>query len=764
MIDPVTTAPLATSFDTPTLRVPAASSVDATRNVSQISTLLNSLDEAAAQSGQSLAASRASVHENSLVQARLGIASGLYSALRAKHPATASHCLRVALGCSSWAAAMELDDQSRDELEVAALLHDVGKIGVPDKVLLNPGRLQPEEVSLLRRHAAFTIEILKSCGVPPSILEIVQYSRSWYGGRNGQVDAAEQASQNGVRLGEEIPIAARMLSIVDAFDSMTTDHVYRPARSRERALSELFEYAGSQFDPELVRRFNELFSQDQNLLTEKLARRWLHRLPTEGNLLPWSEVAEYESPASPGDSRSALFEKKLIDNMHDGVVFVDSQSLIVLWNTGVERLTGVSMNAACGRTFLPNLLDMRNSLGERIPNEECPVGHAISTGVQWLGRVTIMGRQGMPVAVDLHGIPVRASDGSTHGATVLLHDVSSETSLEEKCQALHAQVAKDPMTQVANRAEFDRMLNNFVAAHQESNLPCSLIMCDIDHFKSINDTFGHQMGDEAIITFASLLKSMCRSGDLVARYGGEEFAILCADCTNAAAARKAEEIRKSMADIKHSSLGNRSITVSFGVTVLQAGDTPETMLRRADRALLQAKDQGRNQVVQLGDGMMEEKPKKSWWPFQAWGGRSLVETTLITAVPIEVAIQKLRGFIADQNAKIVKTADAELHLEVTDRHTADTRRTTDRPTTFLIDLKLSQKHIDRANAHGFAAGNYVETRIEVVIRPRRDRDRRRDAVVDKARRLLGSLKSYLMAQEEVGRSPKTETQPAVAAS
>jgi diguanylate cyclase (GGDEF)-like protein len=337
----------------------------------------------------------------------------------------------------------------------------------------------------------------------------------------------------------------------------------------------------------------------------------------------------------------------------------------------------------------------------------------------------------------------------------LLHDVSSETSLEEKCQALHAQVAKDPMTQVANRAEFDRMLVNFIAAHQESNLPCSLIMCDIDHFKSINDTFGHQAGDEAIITVSSLFKSMCRSGDLVARYGGEEFAILCADCTNAAAARKAEEIRKAITNIKHSSLGNRSITVSFGVTVLQSGDTPETMLRRADRALLQAKDQGRNQVVQLGDGMMEDKPKKSWWPFQAWGGRALVEVTLVTAVPLEVAIQKLRGFIADQNAKIVKTDEAELHLEITDRHASD-RRAVDRPATFLIDLKLSQQHVERANTQGYAVGQYVETRIETVIRPRRDRDRRQDAAVEKARRLLGSLKSYLMAQEEGERAAKGE--------
>ncbi|MEX0613104.1 MAG: diguanylate cyclase, partial [Pirellulales bacterium] len=542
--------------------------------------------------------------------------------------------------------------------------------------------------------------------------------------------------------------------IVDAFDSMTTDHVYRPARSRERALAELFECAGSQFDPELVRSFEKLFSEDQNLLTEKLARRWLHRLPQDGSILPWKAVTEYERPEPPTDPTPSLFEKKLIDNMHDGVVFVDSQATILLWNTGVERLTGVSGAAACGRTLLPTLMDMCNNREQRIANEDCPVAHAISTGVQWLGRVSIMGRQGRHVAVDLHAIPVRSNDGAIHGATVLLHDVSSETSLEEKCQALHAQVAKDPMTQVANRAEFDRMLNNFVAAHQESNLPCSLIMCDLDHFKAINDTHGHQAGDEAIITFASLLKSMCRSGDLVARYGGEEFAILCADCTNAAAVRKAESIRETLADVKHSCLGNNSITASFGVTELQVGDTPETMLRRADRALLQAKDQGRNQVVQLGDGMMEEKVKRSWWPFRPWRGGALVEATLVTTVPIEVAVQKLRGFIADHAAKIIKTDDNELHMAITDGGADTNRRASDRVMTFLIQLKLSQRHTERANTQGFAAGTYVVTRIEVAIRPRRDRDRRRDAAMEKARRLLGSLKSYLMAREDEGRAPQ----------
>src|SRR4051812_23364821 len=625
--------------------VPASPAINSARQVTDISVLLNSLDEAAAESGQSVADKRATEHESKLVQARLGMASGLHAALRAKHPPTASHSLRVALGCSSWAANMEVAEETRDLLEVAALLHDIGKIGVPDKVLLKPGRLSEVEIAAMSRHAALTTEVLASCGAPQELIEIVHYSRAWY----------SSSGRRQERAGDDLPLASRMLSIVDAFDSMTTDQLYRPARSRERALAELFQCAGSQFDPVLVRQFQELFAQDQNLLTEKLARRWLHRLPKEGHAVPWN-VVEYERRETPSDPAPSLFEKKLIDNMHDGVVFVDSQSTILLWNTGVERLTGVSGAAACGRTMLPNLMDMCNGREQRIANDDCPVAHAIATGVQWLGRVSVMGRQGRHVAADLHAIPVRSNDGAIHGATVLLHDVSSETSLEEKCQALHAQVAKDPMTQVANRAEFDRMLNNFVAAHQESNLPCSLIMSDLDHFKAINDNHGHQAGDTAIITFASLLKSMCRSGDLVARYGGEEFAILCADCTNAAAARKAESIRKALSEVKQSSLSNQAITASFGVTELQTGDTPETMLRRADRALLQAKDQGRNQVVQLGDGMMEDKTKRKWWQFQSLrSGGALVEAVLISAVPVEVAGGKNFGFIAPQKSKIVKT-------------------------------------------------------------------------------------------------------------
>jgi diguanylate cyclase (GGDEF)-like protein len=143
---------------------------------------------------------------------------------------------------------------------------------------------------------------------------------------------------------------------------------------------------------------------------------------------------------------------------------------------------------------------------------------------------------------------------------------------------------------VANRAEFDRMQALFIEAHQQAGLPCSLIMIDIDHFKRINDHFGHQVGDEAIITVANLLKGMCRSGDLVARYGGEEFVVLCADCDLADAAGRAEQIRRKLSETPHAALGAKRITASFGVAQLQSGDTPESMLRRADLGLLTAKE------------------------------------------------------------------------------------------------------------------------------------------------------------------------------
>ncbi len=568
-------------------------------------------------------------YENRLVEVRLGIASGLFAALRHKHAPTAAHSLRVALGCSSWAFALGVEPQPRDELEVAALLHDVGKIGAPDRLLLKPGALDGEEVTLMDHYRLSGLDLLANCCPSSEIVDIIRHSAAWYDG----------SRPNYPRAGKEIPSGSRMLAIVDAFDSMTTDQVYRRAMSRERALHELFRHAGTQFDPDLIKSFSEL--RITVPLNREIVGHWLQSLDPQKSNRFWRKLDGLTAPPT-----ELLFQQKLLDNMHDAVVFVDRSLRILQWNRGAERLTGIASSSVVQHTWSPTLIGMRDDQKGPLGNEDCPIAYSINSGVQSLRRLVVANRHRRPVAVDVHTVPVVDQDGTTYGATMLIHDASPEASLEEQCQNLHERATKDPLTQIANRAEFDRTQQLFVDVHLERKLPCSLIMCDIDHFKSINDTFGHQAGDAVLTSFGHVLKSECRPGDLVARYGGEEFVMLCADCNNAAAARRAEQIRATVATLSHTCLSGRAVTVSFGVTEIQPGDTPDSMLRRADRALLEAKRLGRNTVVQLGDGIGDsiDMAFGELSPARSAAGDAVVEQVLVTDVPMNIAVEKLRGF------------------------------------------------------------------------------------------------------------------------
>ncbi len=332
-----------------------------------------------------------------------------------------------------------------------------------------------------------------------------------------------------------------------------------------------------------------------------------------------------------------------------------------------------------------------------------------------------------------------------------MHDASPETSLERRCQTLYEKAIKDPLTQLANRAEFDRVREPFVAAHTQRKLPCGMIICDIDHFKQINDTFGHPAGDEVIRNFAQLLKAACRHGDLVVRYGGEEFVMLLADCNMAAAVQRAEQIRKAFAEMRHPALDGKRVTVSFGVTENQPGDNSETMLRRADRALLAAKRRGRNNVVQLGAGAGSDdfEGRRRWWFWSMIApSASLVDTVLLTNVPMKVALEKVGGFAADHDAQITHTDEDSAHLTIVNDPSRTTRRKSDRPFAFVVELRFMEERVPSFNGSRLPAGNIARTRVEVTIRSKNGRERRRSNAPEMARRMLVSLRSYLMAFDE----------------
>jgi diguanylate cyclase (GGDEF)-like protein len=671
--------------------------------------------------------------DNQLVQVRLGMASSLFAALQCKHAATAGHSLRVALTCSAWAQQLGVKPAARDAIEVAALLHDVGVIGAPDSVLLKPGALDEEEMSLMNHARRAGIEILKHSCTSPDVLSIVENVSAWYDGR------IPDFSQKG----DELPLGSRMIALVEAYDSMTTDHVFRPARSQEFAIAELFHFAGTQFDPSLVKLFAEFHRIDTSALHREVAGRWLRTLDPDLVNSYW-ELNNVPSPPA-GEKNHSLFEMKLLENMYDAVVFFDAAGRIALWNRGAERLTGIAAASIAGHLWQPETLHLADEKGTPIHDTDCPVFAALQSGVQSLRRLTMVGRSGRPNSVDTHAIPVSSEDGVMLGAILLFHDATSETSLEQRCQALYDKSTKDPLTQVANRAEFDRVHEMFISTHQQQAVPCSLMMCDLDHFKRVNDLFGHQAGDDAIKTVAALLKNNSRPGDLVARYGGEEFVMLFADCDNATAARRAEQIRKALSQISQPRLEGRTITASFGVTEIQPGDTAETMLRRADRALLEAKGKGRNCVVQLGSGSDAEEPVGT--AIRAVKGANvLLEKTLITSVPIKMAIEKLRGFVADHQAKIGAIDGNRISLEIGEASAGRLRRFADRTAVFIVTLTFEEER--RRSDECLSASGATRTKIQVGIQPSKTRNRRQQDIARKAQEVFVSLRSYMMAVEE----------------
>lgn len=678
--------------------------------------------------------------QNQLVQVRLGIASSLFLALRTKHPPTANHGLRVAMICSAWSTLLNLKAKDQDELEVAALLHDVGKIGVPDHILLKPGKLTLDESRIVERHREYAREILSGCCASADLLDVIYYAPAWYNGGQGHYD----------RSGEQLPLGARMLAIADAFDSMTTDQLYRRAYSRSRALEELFEHAGTQFDPQMVKVFDYYLRSNHEKLNALVAQRWLCDLQPNSSRQLWN-LGSSSTPELPS-LYGSLFHEHLLDSMHDGVVFVDAGLRILKWNRALELLTGISAASAERQLWTPAILQLRDEHFKLIPVDRCPVAQAIRGGVNSHRRLLVTDSKREKISIDAWIMPVRGADGTVCGATLLLQDASTRISLEERLQRLNEKAAQDGLTGVANRSEFDRAHPRWIEAHRERGLPYSLIICDLDHFKRINDTHGHQAGDEALIAFAALLRQYCRSGDMVARYGGEEFVMLCSDSDRAAAASRAEGIREAWSRQGHAMLHGKSLTASFGVTELQAGDTGESMLRRADRALLQAKSEGRNTVVPLGGGtadpQRQDQPEGRWrwWGWRSPPAQHLLQRRVVTAVPLRLATEKLRGFVADHAARILEIAEHRVVLEISAQGLPVIRGTADRPPPFLVELSLTEVLADDQAARGVE----LQTIVQITIRPKRRRDRRRDSADPYARQLFLSLKSYLMAQDDSG--------------
>ena len=413
-------------------------------------------------------------------------------------------------------------------------------------------------------------------------------------------------------------------------------------------------------------------------------------------------------------------------------------------------MTGMSASKVDGVELNPQMLGLTDDHGNPIPNNACPLIECFRTKKKKNADYRLVGRSGREVKVEMTIAPVVAAKGDLQGAVILVHDTSVQLDLQRQLRDLYEFSMLDPLTQVANRAEFERVLDEFVRAGNVSEFECSLIVCDIDFFKQINDNYNHHIGDQALVSFAGLLKKFVRSQDVVARYGGEEFVILCANCDSKAAVQRAEEIRMTLTKTPQQMLDGKCITASFGVSELQKGDSPTGFFVRADTALLRAKELGRNRVVEANASELGADPEMKSAELTSLAGvswRKLKGQTLIseeygTSTPLPVLVEKLRGYIIESESEIrrVESDFASLIVEAEDDENFS------RKGKFVVDIEFKE----RESNDDQTIGRRKKTFIRITVREGK-RSWFATNAIELAPSVVSELRRYLMINDDASK-------------
>lgn len=277
---------------------------------------------------------------------------------------------------------------------------------------------------------------------------------------------------------------------------------------------------------------------------------------------------------------------RALDATTDPVVMTDDQSRIIFANSAFSEVTGYGREELIGKT--PALLRS----GEHDEAFYANLHRALSSGRDFRATFINRRRDGSLYHAEQSISPIADEYGRITHYVSVSKDISERVSME---QALRKAATRDTLTGLHNRRHGQQLLDE---AHRRVRLAggaLSLIMCDIDHFKQINDRFGHPAGDRALVSVARLVQQSVRSRDRVMRWGGEEFVILLENCAHAPAMTLGERIRSRVSAHREPDIGE--ITVSLGLATLQAGETMEQLLARADAARYEAKRRGRNRLA-----------------------------------------------------------------------------------------------------------------------------------------------------------------------
>jgi diguanylate cyclase (GGDEF)-like protein/excisionase family DNA binding protein len=531
----------------------------------------------------SLAANNARLYQE-IKTLHLSNLKGLSTALNAKDYYTLGHAARVAAYTVLLGEELGWEPVWIEQVREAAYLHDIGKIGVSDRVLVKQGPLNAEEWELMRQHPAVSAEIIKPL-FPAELVTAVRHHHERYDGK-GYPDGLA---------GAEIPELARALCVVDSYDAMSLQRPYRAARAYDDCVAELQACRGAQFDPGMTDAFLRVLEHLAALRGEAVsaAAEAAGRIDPERH----AKLRDPQDEAAPEYAEVQRILREARD-AHRGVRYVttsasrDGRTVIVVDAEDPEspersplgeevRADDAILQVLSGREILSNVLFV-----DRF-------------GVWVNGLVPLVGEGGEIVAAVVADAPALSSSGA-RGFARMTTETPVSTLQEAAVRLSRAEIEAitDGLTGLYNHRYLHESLSEELSRARHDSHCAALLFCDLDFFKDYNDRLGHAAGDSALRATARIIESCTRRADLVARYGGEEFVVVLPRTAEPEAVEIAGRIRAAVAEYH---LENGGLTISIGVaTYPAAAETKEGLLEAADRALYIAKRLGRDRVVAAG--------------------------------------------------------------------------------------------------------------------------------------------------------------------
>ena len=554
----------------------------------------------------------------------LATIEALARAIDAKDQNTQLHIRRVQIYAARMAKAVGLSPAEIQGVKTAALLHDIGKLAVPEHILSKPGPLTQEEFQKIRIHPEVGAEIIAAVPFPYPVAPIIlSHHERWDG----------KGYPQGLKA-EEIPLGARILTIVDYFDAVTTERPYHKALTHESALGLLKHESGRALDPSLVGVFIELLP---TLVAEAEADARQH--PDRG-IVPVADGAGTTAVVGlvPGASMPNAFENialahreiyalyEIAQSMGTSLGVADTMALISSKLMKIVPWSGSALFLVHGDG---ELLKCRFAAGVDTPqllNHTLKPGEGLSGWVARNRRTLVnadpsvtFAALGLPAPKVQSAVvcPLYFNDAFI-GCLALYHvDANRYTEdhrrlleriAEQAGPVIHNSIVfeqtqedslTDPLTGLPNRRSMFVHLSRELARAERLKSQVALIVMDIDGFKAINDSYGHHIGDHALREVSVALQGALRPYDLCVRYAGDEFIVVLTDCSREAAEAKRRELQHRVGQIELDVRAGKRLhlAVSAGAAVFpHDGTTYEALLADADHRMYRDKAGRRGQL------------------------------------------------------------------------------------------------------------------------------------------------------------------------